>query len=100
MSPAHFKKPAKGIARPKHESRNIPQEIEDIESGIESADMTEKDEDEDELDRLVLGDDTGFTSQLGQDMDLDLEGEGEEDGDDEELQNADIGLEGVDDADV
>jgi U3 small nucleolar RNA-associated protein 18 len=99
MSPADSKKATKGGTRSKNESRKIPQAIEETGSWDESEDMMEKDEDEEELDRLVLGDDAGFTSQLGQDMDIDMDSGGDEEGDQEE-ENEDIGLEGVDDADV
>lgn len=61
--------------------------------------MMDKDSDEEELDRLVLGDGAGFTAQLGQDMDFESEDNEEgEKGQDEERE--DIGIEGVDDADV
>jgi U3 small nucleolar RNA-associated protein 18 len=63
-----------------------------------SLDISEKDEDEEELERLVLGDGATFKAQLGMDMDLDkedLEGNGRE----EDLE-AEVGLENVDDADV
>jgi U3 small nucleolar RNA-associated protein 18 len=63
-----------------------------------SLDISEKDEDEEELERLVLGDGATFKVQLGMDMDLDkedLEGNGRE----EDLE-AEVGLENVDDADV
>ncbi|PQE29299.1 hypothetical protein CJF30_00004367 [Rutstroemia sp. NJR-2017a BBW] len=100
MSPAHVKSATKGSTRSKNESRKIPQAIEEIGSGDESDDMMEKDEDEEELDRLVLGDDAGFASQWGQDMDLDMEPGGDDEGDRDEEENEDIGLEGVDDADL
>jgi U3 small nucleolar RNA-associated protein 18 len=100
MSPAHVKNATKSSTRSKNESRKIAQAIEETGSGDESDDMMEKDEDEEELDRLVLGDDAGFTSQLGQDMDLDMDSGGGDEGDRDEEENEDIGLEGVDDADV
>lgn len=71
------------------------------ESENERLGMLEKDSDEDELDRLVLGDGAGFMAKLGQEMNLDAneddkreEGASDEDGEGRE------GLEGVDDADV
>ncbi|PQE27419.1 hypothetical protein CJF31_00009041 [Rutstroemia sp. NJR-2017a BVV2] len=100
MSPAHVKTATKSSTRSKHESRKIPQAIEETGSGDESEDMMEKDEDEEELDRLVLGDDAGFTSQLGQDMDVYMDSGEDEEGDRDEEENENIGLEGVDDADV
>ena len=63
--------------------------------------MLEKDEDEEELDRLVLGDDAGFKAKLGQDMEWDDKSEPESgEGSGREDLEADTGLEGVDDADV
>lgn len=72
----------------------------DEESGSENegSDIMEKDEDEEELDRLVLGDSAGFLERLGGHMDL--EEEGNLDGGEEADLEADVGLEGVDDADV
>ena len=71
------------------------------ESDNESLGMLDKDSDEEELDRLVLGDGAGFMAQLERDMNVD-EKKDEEDGervsDDEE--EGEGGLEGVDDADV
>ena len=71
------------------------------ESDNGSLGMLDKDEDEEELDRLVLGDGAGFMAQLERDMNVN-EDKDEEDGenvsdDDEEGEG---GLEGVDDADV
>lgn len=63
-----------------------------------SLDISEKDEDEEELERLVLGDGATFKAQLSTDMDVDeedLEGNGTE----EDLE-AEVGLENVDDADA
>lgn len=72
-------------------------------SDNESVEMMDAGEDEDELARLVLGDDTGFMAQLGQETmgDLDLEADNEDnesqlDVDGEEGEN----LEDVDDAEV
>ena len=49
-------------------------------SDNESVEMMDAGEDEDELARLVLGDDTGFMAQLGQETmgDLDLEADNED----------------------
>ena len=71
------------------------------ESDNESLGMLDKDSDEEELDRLVLGDGAGFMAQLGGDMEVD-EGEDEEDieGMSEGGEDGEGGLEGVDDADV
>jgi len=72
-------------------------------SDNESVEMMDAGEDEDELARLVLGDDTGFMAQLGQetmgDLDLEVDNEGNEsqlDAEGEEDEN----LEDVDDAEV
>jgi hypothetical protein len=67
-------------------------------SGNESADLMEKDEEEEELDRLVLGSGADFKAQLSQGMDIDSEEESAEE--DEEAKAEDAGLENVDDADV
>jgi U3 small nucleolar RNA-associated protein 18 len=70
------------------------------ESEIDGLHMMEKDSDEEELDRLVLGDGSEFKAQLGRAVDLDRaensEGYDVEGGDLEEEE----GLEDVDDADV
>ncbi len=74
---------------------------EQIDSENESIEANEKDEEEEELDRLVLGDGTNFRAQLRQHMDLDSEGEPEEgDQADEEEPEVDGSLENVDDSDV
>lgn len=72
-------------------------------SDNESVEMMDVGEDEDELARLVLGDDTGFMARLGQETmggsDLEADNEGNEselDAGEEEGEN----LEGVDDAEV
>jgi hypothetical protein len=71
-------------------------------SDNESLDIMDKDEDELELDRLVLGDRAGFMAQIDQGVTED----GERDSEEADLE-ADVGLgdaeenlEGVDDADV
>jgi U3 small nucleolar RNA-associated protein 18 len=77
-------------------------EHEQDDSDNESAEVMEKDEDEQELDRLVLGDEAGFMAQLdnegAEDEDEDLEEAGLE----AEVGLADVEdeLEGVDDAEV
>jgi U3 small nucleolar RNA-associated protein 18 len=63
--------------------------------------MLEKDEEEEELDRLVLGDGAGFKAQLGQHMGLDVEDDSEgADSLPEEGSDAEAGLEDVHDAEV
>ena len=70
----------------------------------ESVEMMDVGEDEDELARLVLGDDTGFMAQLGQETkeDIDFEEDNEEDEAqlDAEGELAEENLENVDDAEV
>jgi U3 small nucleolar RNA-associated protein 18 len=86
----------------KAEEQSIPElqrhESEE-QSHNESLEMLEKDSDEEELDRLVLGDDAGFMAQLGGDMDIDEEESEEGEGAAGES-DAGEGLEGIDDADV
>lgn len=99
MAPSLSKKSTQSGANSKHDVRKVLQENEESDSDHESVNMMDKDSDEEELDRLVLGDGAGFTAQLGEDMDFDMkedsEGEKNEDEDQE-----DAGIEGVDDADV
>lgn len=88
----------KTAGEPKSEL-NREEEQSDSDNG--SLEMLEKDEDEEELDRLVLGNGPGFKAQLGQDMDWDQESDSEKGGEAREGDiEADTGLEGVDDADV
>lgn len=99
MPPSRSKKSANGKTASKKDARPSLQESEESGSDNESIDMMDKDSDEEELDRLVLGDGAGFTAQLGQDMEFDSEDDAEgENGEDEEEE--DVGIEGVDDADV
>lgn len=72
-------------------------------SDNESVEMMDAGEDEDELARLVLGDDTGFMAQLGQEAmgDLDLEADNEDNGSQLDAEGeAGETLEDVDDAEV
>ena len=62
--------------------------------------LSEKDSDEDELDRLVLGDDAGFMAQLGEDMDLDEATEHAVESISVQDEDEEVAMEGVDDADV
>ena len=75
---------------------------EDEQSGSDNEDLEvfEKDEEEEELDKLVLGDGSTFMAQLGRDMDVDDEEGSDEAGGLEEDHEGEGGLEGVDDADV
>ena len=98
------------MPRPKSKNpsrRNADNEDESEFGGLsgseeENGKVMEKDEEEEELDKLVLGDGGGWMASLGMTMDVDGEGdeersrEGEKEGDGEE----DEGLEGLDDADV
>lgn len=87
----------------KDEEQSIPElqrpEVED-ESDNESLGMLEKDSDEEELDRLVLGDDAGFMAQLGGDMEIDEDESEDSTGVVEETGDEEDGLEGVNDEDV
>jgi U3 small nucleolar RNA-associated protein 18 len=68
------------------------------ESESENPSIASKDDEEEELDRLVLGDGAGFKAQLAYDYSAGHnEGDGEVDEEDEEAEG---GLENVDDADV
>lgn len=72
-------------------------------SDNESVEMMDAGEDEDELTRLVLGDDTGFMAQLGQETlgDLDLEADNEDDESQLDVEGEEgENLEDVDDAEV
>jgi U3 small nucleolar RNA-associated protein 18 len=61
----------------------------------------EKDEEEEELARLVLGDGLGFKAQLGQQMDLAMDGGSEEEESMvEEDSEGEARLENIDDAEV
>ena len=71
------------------------------ESDNESLEMFEKeDEDEEELNRLVLGDDVGFMARLGKDISLDEDRSGDSNSDIEESNEGEARIEDVDDADV
>jgi U3 small nucleolar RNA-associated protein 18 len=70
------------------------------ESENDSPAIQEKDSDEEELDRLVFGDETEFKAQLGHGMVVDQpEGSGRSSGD-ESNREEEGGFENVDDADV
>ena len=67
----------------------------------ESDGILEKDEEEDELERLVMGDDAGFKTHLGMDaMDLDAGENSDEEEPENDDSEVDAGMENVDDADV
>lgn len=77
-------------------------EHEQDDSDNESLDIMEKDDDEQELDRLVLGDEAGFMAQLDHEGTEDEGDELEESGLEAEVGLDDVegNLEGVDDAEV
>jgi hypothetical protein len=84
----------------KNPSENVQHE-EDIESDNESVDILEKDAEEEELDRLVLGGGFGFKAQYNRDAGMpDAVSENEEDEDVDQDSEGEAGLEGLDDADV
>jgi U3 small nucleolar RNA-associated protein 18 len=67
----------------------------------ESVDIEAKDDEEEELDRLVLGDGAGFKAQLGNDFNVGYKDRILQDEESiEEDEEAEGGLENVDDADV
>ncbi|KAK6581882.1 hypothetical protein PZA11_005579 [Diplocarpon coronariae] len=67
------------------------------ESDVESLESVPKDDDEEELDRLVFGDGAGFQQMLGQSMEAEPENSDEQDS---AQDGEDGGLEHVDDADL
>lgn len=68
---------------------------------VESIQILEKDAEEEELDRLVLGGGFGFNAQFSKDVDmLAEESQDEENEDIDQDPEDEAGLEGVDDADV
>lgn len=67
-------------------------------SGDESQEELEKDQEEDDLEKMVLGDAGGWKASMGMGMDL-VESDEEVSGEDEE-KGLEKGLEGLDDADV
>jgi hypothetical protein len=81
--------PEKSAPEPDHEDFS--------DSENESPPISEKDEDEDKLERLVLGDGGAFKAQLSMQMDQDSE---DDSGMAEDDLEAEVGLENVDDADV
>ncbi|KAL3419072.1 U3 small nucleolar RNA-associated protein [Phlyctema vagabunda] len=90
--------------RAKSESEpKIEIERHEVESGSESdsIDILEKDEAEDEFERLVLGDEAGFKAELGRNAGADNdEDDSQDEGQDGSADAEELGLEGVDDADL
>jgi U3 small nucleolar RNA-associated protein 18 len=79
---------------------DIDQENGQYESGNESVDMQEIGSDEEELDRLVFGNEAEFKAHLGHGIDIDEAG-GSDGSDAEEAEDEEgEGLENVNDADV
>jgi hypothetical protein len=76
---------------------DIKEKLQDLSD--DDVDSVGKDEEEEELDRLVLGDGIGFKAQL-QGAEVDSAEEEPEDEIIEGQENEEVGLEGVDDADV
>jgi U3 small nucleolar RNA-associated protein 18 len=71
------------------------------ESDNESLDIQAKDDEEEELDRLVLGDGAGFKTQLNYDINMGYDEDSQSDREViEKDEDAEGGLENVDDADV
>lgn len=86
---------------PKDSQSKTPEQN-DVESDNESVEMMEKNQDEDDLARLVLGDDAGFMAQLAQKTGQDLGADSEDDAEpmDVEGEEAKENLEDVEDAEV
>lgn len=99
--------PQQTISKPRQRRKSAAKPVEVVEyqddksgSDSEESEIMGKDQDEEDLDRMVLGDSAGFLDRLGNaDFDND-EDEEEGSGKDEADLEADVGLEGVDDADV
>lgn len=83
------------------EDSSAPEREERSDTDNDSPGLLEKDEEEEELARLVLGDGLGFKAQLGQQMDLDIDGGSEEEESMvEEDSEGEARLENIDDAEV
>ena len=83
------------------EYSSAPEREERRDTDNDSTGLLEKDEEEEELARLVLGDGLGFKAQLGQQMDLAMDGGSEEeDSMVEEDSEGEARLENIDDAEV
>jgi U3 small nucleolar RNA-associated protein 18 len=96
-------RPTKLAASRQTEQSSVPEpeEQSDIDSDNESLGILEKDAEEEELDRLVLGDGAGFKAQLGQQMDIDFDAASvNEDSVAEGASEREDDLENVDDAEV
>jgi U3 small nucleolar RNA-associated protein 18 len=79
----------------------VPEREERSDTENDSTGLLEKDEEEEELARLVLGDGLGFKAQLGQQMDLAMDGGSEEEESMvEEDSEGEARLENIDDAEV
>ena len=83
----------------------VPTEFEDrpqqIDSENDDLEIIQKDEEEDELERLVMGDDAGFKANLGMaDVEMDDVEDSERNGIKENDAESVSGIENVDDADV
>ncbi|KAN0122009.1 WD40 repeat-like protein [Hyaloscypha variabilis] len=96
-------RPTKLAASRQTEQSSVPEpeEQSDIDSDNESLGILEKDAEEEELDRLVLGDGAGFKAQLGQQMDIDFDAASvNEDSVAEGASEREDDLENVDDAEL
>jgi U3 small nucleolar RNA-associated protein 18 len=83
------------------ENSSAPEREERSDTENDSTGLLEKDEEEEELARLVLGDGLGFKAQLGQQMDLAMDGGSEEEESMvEEDSEGEARLENIDDAEV
>lgn len=79
-----------------------PTHHEDDQSASDNEDLEilERDAEEEELDKLVLGDGSAFMAQLGGGMDVDSEGDSDVAEGLDDDNDGEGGLEGIDDADV
>lgn len=88
----------KAVVKAPTEFEDLPEQIDSENDGLG---IMEKDEEEDELERLVMGDDAGFRANLGMgDVEMDEVEEGEGNGIEEDDAESVSGIENVDDADV
>jgi hypothetical protein len=90
----------------KNEQKPRGRSVRESEQSGDDVDALEydNDEEEEELERLVLGDDGGFKAGLSMDMDMDVDMDESENSEDHDLADEEVaeegGLENLDDADV
>ena len=94
------KKLSAGQGTAKKPAPELERESRQYESENDSINEREKGSDEEELDNLVFGDQTGFQANLGHGMDIDQADGSQKRGSEEEEGEEEEGLENVNDADV